>query len=635
MMQSMTALALLTGIAFAGGNPDAFRIEVVDQDTGRGVPLVELRTTHNVRYYTDSNGLVAFSEPGLMDQRVFFHVASHGYEFEKDGFGYAGVRLDVTPGGRATLRLQRINIAERLYRMTGGGGYRDTVLLGEPAPIREPLLNDQVLGCDSVQTAVYRDRLYWFFGDTARPSYPLGNFFMSGATSLLPEKGGLDPAVGVDLTFFVDDEGFAKKMAPMPGAGPCWADAFVTLKDAGGRERLFAAYARVRADMSARERGFIEYDDRQEQFVQRKTFDLDAPVFPSGHPFRHTVDGVEYLYFDVAFPLVRVRADPDSLLDLGRYEAFTPLVEGSRLDAPQVERDGEGRVRFGWTRNTPPLRPKDHARLVQAGLLKPDEALIRLQDTDSGEPVIPHNGSVAWNDFRRRWITLRCQSFGTTMLGETWYAEADTPLGPWVYARKVVTHDHYSFYNPKQHPEFDQQGGRVIYFEGTYANTFSGNPVKTPWYDYNQIMYRLDLGDDRLVLPVPVYAVSDDPPTAWATWHRLPDHEKARPIAFFAYDRSREGAVAIFEEVEEGSGRRLRPASANQQGVPVFHALPADLKTAPTTTVPLYEFTRLDRPGRTYAAGEDVEIAGYRRADRPLCRVFRSPLTLPFPADRQ
>ena len=38
---------------------------------------------------------------------------------------------------------------------------------------------------------------------------------------------------------------------------------------------------------------------------------------------------------------------------------------------------------------------------------------------------------------------------------------------------KVVTHDRYSFYNPVHHPFFDQAGGRIIYFEGTYATTFS------------------------------------------------------------------------------------------------------------------------------------------------------------------
>ena len=44
-------------------------------------------------------------------------------------------------------------------------------------------------------------------------------------------------------------------------------------------------------------------------------------------------------------------------------------------------------------------------------------------------------------------------------------------------------------------------GGRVIYLEGSYVNTFSGNPRPTPSYEYNQIMYRLDLSDPELKLP--------------------------------------------------------------------------------------------------------------------------------------
>ena len=93
------------------------------------------------------------------------------------------------------------------------------------------------------------------------------------------------------------------------------------------------------------------------------------------------------------------------------------------------------------------------------------------------------------------------QSGGTSFLGEVWYAEANTPTGPWADAVKVVTHERYSFYNPKQHPMFDQKGGQVIYFEGTYTHTFSGNPEATPRYDYNQVMYRLDLAGPRLALP--------------------------------------------------------------------------------------------------------------------------------------
>jgi hypothetical protein len=49
---------------------------------------------------SDSAGRIAFLEPGLMNQEVFFHVRSHGYEAKKDGFGYAGVRLTPKAGER-------------------------------------------------------------------------------------------------------------------------------------------------------------------------------------------------------------------------------------------------------------------------------------------------------------------------------------------------------------------------------------------------------------------------------------------------------------------------------------------------------------------------------------------------------
>jgi len=36
-----------------------------------------------------------------------------------------------------------------------------------------------------------------------------------------------------------------------------------------------------------------------------------------------------------------------------------------------------------------------------------------------------------------------------------------------------------------------------VYFEGTYTNTFTRSPA-TPRYNYNQLMYRLDLSGEWL-----------------------------------------------------------------------------------------------------------------------------------------
>ena len=139
---TMVLLVSLFAPGASGAAPQAsdpgryFAIEVVDEQTGRGVPMVELQTTYGGRYYTDSAGLIAFDEPGLMGRRVFFGVAAHGYELAKDGFGIRGVVLEPKPGGSAKLKIRRLNIAERLYRITGYGVYRDSVLLGRKRPVR-------------------------------------------------------------------------------------------------------------------------------------------------------------------------------------------------------------------------------------------------------------------------------------------------------------------------------------------------------------------------------------------------------------------------------------------------------------------------------------------------------------------
>jgi hypothetical protein len=630
--RTVLLIPLVLGASLAAGETDYFSIRVIDEQTGRGVPLVELRTVDAVRYYTDSAGLVAFFEPGLMDQEVFFFVSSHGYEYPADGFGMRGTRLKVRPGGQATLKIKRRNIAERLYRITGGGIYRDSVLLNQPVPIREPVLNGRVLGQDSIQSAIYQDKLFWFWGDTSWPSYPLGNFHMAGATSRLPSAGGLDPDVGIDLTYFVREDGFARKMAPRPEPGPVWLDAFVTLRNDSGRQEMYAAYARVTTSMEAVERGFMRYNDDEQVFEKVAEFDVNAAVRPGGHPFTCPDGDAEYVWFPTPFPLVRVRADAQAYLDLRQYEAWTPLAEGSTLDAPVIDRDTTGRIRYAWRSNAPALEQRHQNELVAAGVMKPEETWIHLQDADTGKAILAHAGSVYWNDYRRRWVTIRCEAMGTSMLGETWYAESDTPLGPWVYARRIVTHDTYSFYNPKHHPVFDQQNGRVIYFEGTYVNTFSGNPDKTPRYDYNQIMYRLDLADPRLVLPVPVYRDADGYSTARRETARAGGLASGdSELAFFALDRPREGAVPVFADRLEDGGFALRLGA--QPGVPepehaepCFYALPAQTEPRPATCVLLFEYMSDDGSRRLYATEQDAVSAGFRRADNPLCLVWRSPI---------
>ena len=509
-LRLVSILLLLCGLAHAQSAPSAggyFAIEVVDDQTGRGVPMVELQTTSSARYYTDSNGLVAFYEPGLMNQKVWFGVSSPGYEFRADGLGMRGASLQTTPGGSARLKIKRINIAERLYRITGQGVYRDTVLVGRKPPIEQPLLNAQVTGQDGILTAVYRGKLYWFYGDTNKLSYALGNFAMTGATSELPEK--IDPSVGFNLKYFVGADGSVRPMAPMAGEGVVWLSGLVVLPDESGRERMLAWFQRRRGLGAVLENGLVVYNDQKDVFEKLKDGALDPPLFPTGYPFRvMDENGTAYIYFTAPYPSVRVKARWGSYLDLASYEGFSCLKPGTRYAGvrTQLDRNGDGKLVWSWKQNTPPLNPKEQAALIAAGRMKRGESPFRLQNADGGKSLLLNSSSCFWNDYRKKYIMVASEVLGATVLGEVWYSESARPEGPWVYARKIITHankpgDAHDFYNPTQHPFFDQAGGRVIYLEGSYVNTFSGNPHPTPYYEYNQIMYRLDLSDPRLKLP--------------------------------------------------------------------------------------------------------------------------------------
>ncbi|MFG0331448.1 MAG: hypothetical protein ACF8PN_16285 [Phycisphaerales bacterium] len=568
---------------------DPFRITIVDSRTGRGVPLVVLATTNGVEFITDSAGVVAFDEAGLMNTRVFFHVSSHGYEYPADGFGIRGVALDITPGGAATLEIDRKNIAERLYRITGAGIYGHSVRLGDEAPVATPLINGLVTGQDSIQSIVYQGRVHWFWGDTSRPAYPLGNFHMSGAVSPLPADGGLDPSVGIDLEYFVDEAGFSRPMIPMSKPGPVWADGFMIIPDETGPERMVCHWIRVKSLGEIYERGLAIYDDEREIFESFQNLEINEARRPSGHPVEINAGDTREYFFGAPFPALRVAARLHDVSEPSAYSGFTPL--GNDLES--IERGPDGEIEYAWRTGVPPLHASDLRSRSQAGELEPSEWWIDLREVETGRSIYPHGGSVAWNPFRRRWIAIVLESFGEpSFLGEIWYAEAPTPLGPWVWAQRVVTHDRYSFYNPKHHPFLDQEGGRRIYFEGTYTKMFSQTEVPTPRYDYNQIMYRLDLGDPRTHLPFPVYHRTD--PDGRPRLDRQARSELVG-IAFFAMAPGDElDGMAPFYQRPNGA---LVSNPSTPDEAPLFFAWPTDdsgVTATATALRPLYGFRNED-----------------------------------------
>jgi len=635
-----------------------FRITVIDEETGRGIPLVKLSTLNGIEYWTDSAGVVAFYEPGLMNCDVFFNIESHGYSIEKDPWDGFGKAVKVIPGGSAVLKMKRENIAQRLYRITGAGIYHDSILLGDKVPIDNPLINSQVLGQDSVLITIYKGQLFWVWGDTTHPRHPIGGNFRTTCatsklssdfvqqsvvgvgsphpllkgdeTSPLQSDGGLDPEVGVNLNYFTEGD-FVKKMVPLPEEGLYWLSSLIAIKDKSNQERLIANYARIKPPMEAVGRGIVQFNDEKKVFEEIARDSLDDVIQPDGHPFKVIENGIEYYYFPSDTRFTRSKAEYESLIDHSTFEAFTCLKEGSRYNCTkeQLDRDEKGELRYSWKKNTSPIGQKELGELVKKGLIKPEEKWFQLYDIDTGKEILYHNSSIYWNPYRKRWTMIVNEIWGTSLLGEIWYVEGDTPLGPWVYAKKVVTHKNYSFYNPVQHPHFMKDNGRVIFFEGTYTKTFSGTEIPTPRYDYNQIMYKLELDDPRLFLPVPVYRIEKEG-IHYLTGDKISDEIKDREIVFYAPDRQTKNTVLVYEVLDKETNKPIltlkQPKESSKENAKIaFYAVSLVSSFHYPSTTSLYEYVHKQTKERIYSIEEKIDDSNYEQKPLPICFVWEKP----------
>jgi hypothetical protein len=428
------------------------QLEVVEEGSGWPVPLVELRTTHGVRLITDNAGIAAFDLPEWMGRETWLTIQGNGYGVKADGFGYEGVRFTPQPGGKHQIKITRRIIAKRLGRLTGAGRFAESQRCG-----RFPEWVDTgIAGCDSVQNAVHNGRMFWAWGDTALAGYPLGVFDMTGAFTAVQPLDSFEPPLRLAFNVIHTGEGKPRGIAKMPGTGPTWVSGVASLPDKNGKAQLVGTYIKVRGYLEAWQCGLCVWDEesnrfRRERVVWTKSAETpDRPPVPDGHPAIWKDDtGKPWVLFGNPFPNLRFPATYEAWQDAATWEVLKP-----------------------------------QAQLKAAG---------------SDAKVIPHSGSIAWNPWRKRWVTVFVESGGKPSgLGEVWYAEAPQPGGPWGPAVKVLSHPNYSFYNPRLHPEFTPGDSPVLLFEGTYTSEFADRPEVTPRWNYNQILYRLDLDDPAL-----------------------------------------------------------------------------------------------------------------------------------------
>ena len=447
LKSSMVAALLASSTAHA----KPYRIEIVDQENGWPVPLVELRTVHDATYFSDNAGLIAIDDPDLFGREIFFHLRSHGYQVKQDGFGYRGFRTRPTDGGTIKIEVERINVAKRLGRLTGAGLFAEQEKLGGGSPLPA----SDIFGCDSVLMTPHGGKLFWLWGDTMLPGYPLGIYSSTAALTDLHPIQNFKPPLALPFQHFRDKENKPRGVANLPGDGPTWLGGMISIpvkKDEP--DWLVATYSKIKNHLDEYEVGLCVWDRETQSFRRHKVLWEEGKgekgIIPRGHPFRwKDSDAKQWILYGDPFPTVKI-----------------PLADGG-WDDPQ-----------SWEKIAAPTPPRS---------------------ASDGSEVRPHRGAVVWNPYRKRWITVFTRNFGKpSTFGEIYYAEAESPLGPWGKAVKVVTHDNYTFYNPTIHEEITPEGASYIVFEGTYTAEFADRAVATPRYNYNQILYRLDLDDPKL-----------------------------------------------------------------------------------------------------------------------------------------
>lgn len=657
---------------------------------------LELTGTTGLVYTSDSAGRIVLRETALVGSDARFLLLGDGYVLDPDRPQDNDLTIRVVADGKKTISLHRILAAERLYRITGLDPYWQSRKLNLAPPHAEPLRAKITGQDSAYVTRYREQLFWIWGDTIGLGPPSQWNYEATGALSPLPEQRETAPSDRATLNYFVDSTGFAKPMvAPEDGGTLTWLDGLTTVEDPSGRERLFALYVQMRRvdqqrplqpdqarhpsgiwwtdDSLAKEvalkrrreigpeaveqylqlhesteafetrvtRGVMEYRPATQYFHRVATF--PAREIDDLHIGSHAVhvpqERPTHIVFSGLAPNRRVEARAEAIVDIDRYESFTCLRAGVRTEsgdpgaaADQLDRDGDGRLRYGWRRHTAPVGPREQAQLVAAGRIEPDERWFVLRDVRTGDELINQHHSLQWNPYRRRYAGLftcqrqdessRAETYEVDSLNQTWYGEADTLLGPWAYLEKVVDVGDYAYYNPLYNPYFHEQGGRILYFEGTYTRFMNGSAPMRPRDNYNQVMHRLDLDDPRVVMPAAVYAI-DAPDRRYATHLDIPEsYNGRRRLCFFAPDRPRPGCVPIYETNSNGEFHltAVRPdGDGKLPGRIAFYALPRDSTNHERASVYLHRV--LNDEGRaTYLTAERVDNGAPDR--QAFCRVW-------------
>lgn len=186
----------------------------------------------------------------------------------KDNFGQRGVRLKPMPGQRLRVEVKRTILARRMGRLTGAGLFAESRKLG----LDGGWLESGIAGQDSVQNAVHRGQLFWFWGDTSLARYPLGIFDGTGATSAVQCLPSLQPPLRLRLDYFTHT-----------ASGPTWVTGVASVPDKYGTQQLVCASSKIKPPLEVYEWSLAVWSEKK-QFEKLKTVSTKSEGTPKALP---------------------------------------------------------------------------------------------------------------------------------------------------------------------------------------------------------------------------------------------------------------------------------------------------------------------------------------------------------------
>jgi hypothetical protein len=448
-----------------------YGLQVIDEADGRGIPMATVRLGDGSVSVTDSAGWVHLAEPGLAGHRVRLQITAPGYTLPENDRGQPDVAVDLTPQGEGEVKLIRLDIARRIYRVTGSGIYRDSELLGKDVPL--PLRNQAVglLSATGVQRAQLGNQVLWLWRDTRLAHESTAAVLVRGAFSDLPGAGGLDPTQGIHFSFLTGAKDGLKSLLQGDEPSAAWIEGLTAVEDQDGRPVLAAHYVLEATKAHPREHGIAIWtaDKRFERVVVLGEEYLWQ--FPAGQAVTVEDEEVRRCYFANPFCNVRCPATLEAIRNPAAYEALTR--------PPGDNRDPI------WQQTLPPMTQREESTWIAEGRVT--TPLGQVEDHATGKAVPIAHASIHWNAYHRCYAMI-----ASSIDGDLWLSTSARPIGPWKKAVRVVQAMSGRCTEPVQHPFMSQEGGRIIWFESALVDTGAAR------YEQNQVMHRLDMDDPRL-----------------------------------------------------------------------------------------------------------------------------------------